>query len=159
MDIWQGWLKAFHGLNCLHGHKAAALFCLGMGSCQAWEGEGPQHCRGLSHTRCKLPSPGCTIFSSTRSFLQDWEPVRAGSWAKSKPGQHDQMPVYIRLGFGLLPSPYYNTKNCTSISQWAPLTDFGNVSVGRPSRITPCAELLPRVTGKHSCQLPRNWSL
>ncbi|KAI6069895.1 hypothetical protein LUU34_01127400 [Aix galericulata] len=28
-----------------------------------------------------------------------------------------------------------------------------------PSRITPCAELLPRVTAKHSCQLPRNWSL
>lgn len=23
--------QAFHGLNCLHGHKAAALFCLGLG--------------------------------------------------------------------------------------------------------------------------------
>lgn len=42
--------------------------------------------------------------------------------------QHFQRLVYIREVLGLLPSGHYNTKNGTSIFQWAPLIDFGNLA-------------------------------
>lgn len=150
MDIWQRPLEAFHGWNCLYSDNAVAFFPHVSACATCGKGSFLALSTGSTLQNSSSSSPGCSVFSWTRSFLLDLVSLMQTCTAVSDASFH-QVSLWS-FAFRTLQHEKLHQYFSMSTINW--LWKFGMTS-----SIEEDAELLSRTKRKYSCQLPCNYSL